>query len=108
MTSAEKLTQLKALLKITDTTLDTELAVYLDFAKAEILAWLYSGKTPTEVVDVPAQYEPTQIMACIAGYSQSGAEGQLSHSENSVSRTWKHEDMVAYVRSRVGPYVQVV
>ena len=108
MTDAEKLSQLKALLQITDTTQDATLAVYLSLAKSEILSWLYSGKTPEGVTDVPVQYEPTQVMACVAGFSQSGADGQLTHSENGISRTFKHEDMVAYIRSHVAAYVGVV
>lgn len=108
MTDAEKLAMLKSLLKITDTTLDAELAVYISLAKAEILAWLYSGKTPEGVSDVPARYIPTQIQAVVVGYSQSGAEGQLSHSENGIARSWKYEDMVAYIRSRVVSYAQIL
>jgi len=108
MTDAEKLSQLKALLQITDTTQDATLAVYLTLARDEILSWLYSGKTPEGVTDVPARYIPTQIQAVVVGYSQSGADGQLSHSENGISRTFKHEDMVAYVRSRVIPFVGVL
>ena len=49
MTSEEKLTSLKTFLKITGAAQDTELAAYLDFAKKEIIAWLYSGKTPDDV-----------------------------------------------------------
>jgi len=108
MTDAEKLGQLKALLQMTDTTQEATLAVYLDFAKAEILAWLYSGKTPEGITDVPARYEPTQIMACVAGFSQGGADGQLTHSENGVSRSWKYDSMVAFIRSHVAAYVGVV
>lgn len=108
MNSTEKLAQLKSLLKITDTKLDGELTVYLDFAKAEILSWLYNGKTPEGVTDVPARYEPTQVMACVAGFSQSGAEGQTSHTENGISRSWKYDDMVAYIRSKVIPFVEVL
>ncbi len=108
MTDAEKLSQLKALLQITDTTQDATLAVFLSMSAAEILNWLYSGKTPEGVTDVPARYIPTQIQAVVVGYSQSGADGQLSHSENGISRTFKHEDMVAYVRSRVIPFVGVL
>lgn len=108
MTSAEKLAMLKSLLKISGTAQDDELTAYLNFCKLEILAWLYSGNTPDGVTDVPAQYEPTQIMACVAGYGISGAEGQTAHSENGISRTFKYEDMVAYVRGHVAAYVQVV
>ena len=108
MTDAEKLAQLKALLQITDTTQDATLAVYLSLAKSEILSWLYSGKTPNDVTDVPARYEPTQVMSVVAGYGLQGAENQTAHSENGISRTFKHEDMISYIRSHVAAYVQVV
>ena len=108
MTTAEKLTMLKSLLKITGSAQDAELSVYLDFSKLEILSWLYSGKTPNDVTDVPERYIPTQIQAVVVGFSQSGADGQISHSENGVSRAWKYEDMVAYIRSHVAAFVRVI
>lgn len=108
MSDAEKLAQVKSLMNITGTDLDAQLAVFLSFAKNEILAWLYSGKTPDDVTDVPARYEPTQIFAVVAGFSQSGAEGQTAHSENGISRNWKYEDMLSYIRGHVFPYVQVI
>jgi hypothetical protein len=108
MNDAEKLGQLKALLQITDTMQEATLAVYLDFAKAEILAWLYSGKTPEGVSDVPARYIPTQIQAVVVGYSQSGAEGQLAHTENAISRQFEYSNMLAFIKSNVIPYAQVM
>lgn len=108
MTADEKLFRLKVLLKITDIAQDAELSVLLDFVKDEILGWMYSGAIPTDVTDVPPQYESTQVMACVFAYGQSGADGQLTHSENGISRSWKHEDVVEYVRSRVAPFVRVV
>jgi len=108
MTDAEKLLQLKALLQITDTTQDATLAVYLSFAKSEILSWLYSGKTPDDVTDVPEQYIPTQIQAVVVGFSQSGADGQISHTENSISRTWKYDSMVSFIRNNVVAYAQIL
>ena len=108
MAQEEKLSKLKTLLGITGEGQDSLLTVYLDLSKGEILSWMYSGAPPDGVSDVPAQYETTQIMAVVAGYSQSGAEGQVSHSENGISRTWKYEDMVAYIRNHVLAHVQVV
>ena len=105
MTDAAKIDQLKALLQITDTTQDATLAVFLSFAKNEILAWLYSGKTPNDVTDVPARYEPTQVKSVVAGYGLQGAEYQTAHSENGISRTFKYEDMISYIRSHVAAYV---
>lgn len=108
MTTADKLAQLKALLQITGTAQDSLLTVYLDLSKAEILSWLYSGKTPEGVDDVPARYEPTQVMAVVAGYGLSGVENQTAHSENGISRTFKHSDMVQYIRANVIAYAVVI
>ncbi len=108
MTDTEKLSQLKALLQITDTTQDATLAVYLSLARDEILSWLYSGKTPEGVTDVPERYIPTQIMAVVAGYGLMGVENQTAHSENGISRTFKYSDMVQYIRANTFAYVQVV
>ena len=108
MTQSEKLTKLKTLLNITGPEQDSVLTVYLDLAKAEILSWMYSGAPPDGVVDVPVQCETTQIMAVVAGYGLQGAENQTAHSENGISRTFKHEDMISYIRSHVAAYVGLV
>lgn len=110
MTTAEKLSMLKTLLHVTDTTLDAELTVYLDLSEKEILSWMYSatGTIPDDVATVPTIYIPTQIMSCMAGYGLSGAENETSHSENGVSRSFKYSDMVDYIRSHVLPYVGVI
>lgn len=87
--------------------LDNMLTAYLEAAGKEIIAWRYSysGQTVTEV---PAEYEMTQIYAVIAGYSQSGAEGQIAHSENGISRTFKYPDMLRYIRTNVIPLCGVM
>jgi hypothetical protein len=108
MTDAEKLAMLKSLLKITDTTRDAELAVYISLAKAEILAWLYSGKTPEGVSDVPARYEPTQVMACVAGFGLQGLENQTASTENAITRQFKYSNMLEFIRANVIPYAQVM
>lgn len=104
--AAEKLTILKALLRADDSE-DSLLETYLDVAEQEILTWRYSyaSEMPAEV---PVEYEMTQIHAVIAGYSISGAEGEVTHSENGISRTFKYEDMVNYIRSHVIPIAKVI
>lgn len=111
MNDSEKLSMLKTLLGIesTDTSEDARLAVYLSASEKEIVAWRYSySKAENPVTVVPPEYEMTQLYAVIAGYSQSGAENQLSHSENGISRAFKYEDMIAYVRTHVIPICGVV
>ena len=104
MNTTEKLSMVKTLLGIenTDTQEDSLIQVYLAAAEKEIISWRYS--LSSKVVDtVPAEYEMTQIFAVVAGYSQSGAESQLSHSENGISRTFSYPDMIHYIRKNVLP-----
>ncbi|MBQ2433125.1 MAG: phage head-tail connector protein [Clostridia bacterium] len=107
MTNSEKLEMTAALLGMGSEADVTLLEVYLTAAQREILAWRYSysANTPNEV---PPEYEMTQVYAVIAGYSHAGAEGQLSHSENGISRTFRHEDMVKYIRANVIPLAGVI
>lgn len=104
MNTTEKLSMVKTLLGIenTDTQEDSLIQVYLTAAEKEIISWRYS--LSSKVVDtVPAEYEMTQIFAVVSGYSQSGAESQLSHSENGISRTFSYPDMIHYIRNNVLP-----
>lgn len=111
MTADEKLAALKEILEIesADTSEDSRLVTYLKSAGEEILSWKYSllpeEKWPE---DVPRDCEQTQLWAVVAGYSQTGAEGQTSHSENGISRQWVYADMVAYIRSMVTPFVRIL
>lgn len=41
-----------------------------------------------ETATIPTRYERLHIKLAIELYSQRGAEGQLSHSENGISRSW--------------------
>lgn len=107
MNQSEKLAMVKTLMGITDTQEDERIGAYLHAAELELLQWRYSyaSEVPTEV---PAEYEMTQVHAVIAGYSLSGAENQLAHSENGISRTFKYADMVDYIRAHVIPIAKVI
>lgn len=109
MTMVEKLDALKTLLGVDDTRDDALLIAYLKSAQCELLAWKY-GYLPeaSRPSEVPACDEQTQIWAVIAGYSQRGAENQSSHSENGISRSFAHSDMVQYIRANTVPVVGVV
>ena len=108
MTESQKRESIRQILGI-DISEETRIGVYLSLAKAEILSWLYgyTGKNINEC-ELPVQYDTVQINAVIAGYSISGAENQVSHSENGISRTFKHSDMSDYIRSNVTPFVGVM
>ena len=109
MTKAEKLAAIKTILGFTDTSYDTTLNSYIDMAGSEIIGWRYSySPNFSETTDVPTEYEMTQVHAVVAGFSIRGAEGQSLHEENSIRRTFKYEDMVAYIRAHVIPIAGVI
>ena len=111
MTDVEKISMIKTMLQIenSDISEDALISVYVTAAAKEIMGWRYSYSSRfLEVTDVPAEYEMTQVFAVVAGYSQIGAENQTSHSENGISRSFKHEDMIAYIRSHVVPIAGVI
>ena len=107
MTITEKREMTMVMLGLSDNDSERLIEVYLNAAAKEIIAWRYSysGQMPEEV---PPEYEMTQVYAVIAGYSQAGAENQISHSENGISRTFKHEDMISYIRANVIPLAGVL
>lgn len=107
MSNEEKLEMLMSLLGVSDSNLEDTFNSYLTAAAREILAWRYSYSAQSVDV-VPPEYEMTQIYAVIAGYSQSGAEGQMTHSENGIARTFKYPDMIRYIRANVVPMCGVV
>ena len=108
MTLAEKTQMVKTLLEIADddASSDELISAYLTLAEKEIISWRYSYTGQT-ITAVPAEYEVTQIMAVVAGYSQGGAENQTGHSENGIQRVFKYSDMVAYIRAHVIPICKV-
>ena len=63
------------------------LEVQLEEAEALILNKLYPFGA-AEGVTMPSRYERLQIKLAVELYTQRGAEGQASHSENGVTRTW--------------------
>ena len=59
-------------------------------------------------LDVPERHETVQIMACVVGFGLSGVENQKSDSELGKNRSFKYEDMTAYIRDRIYPYIEVI
>ena len=108
MTNAQKLTTLKSILGIDDSSQDNLLNTYLDLSKQEILNWKYSlVGLPDTVTEVPAREETAQIMAVVAGFNIRGAENQSSHNENGINRTFVYSDMLKYIRNNVTPFAKV-
>ena len=104
MTQTEKMTALKAMVESGDT--DEVLSYYLDFAGKKILARAYPfGTSETEV---PVKYETVQVEIAAYMLNKRGAEGQISHSENGISRTFETGDIPASLMKLIIPECGVV
>jgi len=89
MTDSEKLRMLSVRIS-PDTATDDVLNDTLAVAGALILNKMYPFGYPDGTV-VPARYEQIQIQLAVELYSHRGAEGQTSHSENGISRSWPEQ-----------------
>lgn len=104
MTDVEKLAVLKEMVGGTDT--DEVLSAYLKIAGSKILVKAFPYEDSAR--GVPEKYS---ILQCeIAAYllNKRGAEGQISHSENGISRQYENADIPASMLRTVTPYCGVV
>ena len=82
------------------------LNLLLGFAASEILERRYPfGTTLTEP---PAQYQNLQVQMAADLYAKLGAQGQLAHAENGISRTWASANISDALLSRIVPIVGVI
>ena len=81
------MTQLERLkIRITENVIDAELEDLLESAKAVILSRRFPfGEWPEEI---EGKYKDLQIRIAVEMFNKQGAEGQLSHSENGISRSY--------------------
>lgn len=104
MTDVEKLTALKAVVGGSDT--DEVLSTYLDLAGSKIIAKAYPYQN--DISEVPAQYAHLQVEIAAYMLNKRGAEGQTSHSENGVSRSYENGDVPPSMLKAVIPYCGVI
>jgi len=98
----ELLTNLKLYLGITDTSEDTLLSFLLNVAGQKILDRLYPfDDTKTSV---PSRYLMKQVEIAQFLYNKRGAEGETSHSENGISRTYENADIPESLMKGIVPY----
>lgn len=103
MTNAEKLAKLVVLIE-PDTASDELLVYLLEQAEGIVLNRRYPFGPP-EGATVPQAYEHIQIQIAVELYSKMGAEGQMSHSENGVSRSWEAADVSPSLLKRIVPMI---
>ena len=92
MTNDEKIEQMQVM--IGEEHPPKVLGIYLRQAKQLILNKRFPyDEQPSEVED---KYEQLQIELAISLFNERGAEGQKSHNENGVSRTWRTKEEIMH------------
>lgn len=82
------------------------LSTYLTLAAQKIIRRAYPYNNAVTVV--PSQYDSLQVEIAAYMIQKRGAEGELSHSENGISRTYENADVPETLISLVTPYCGVV
>lgn len=70
---------------------------YIDISGEIILNKRYPFGYP-EGTEVPTKYENMQCQIAICLWNQRGAEGQSTHSENGINRTWADLTASSYLK----------
>lgn len=101
------MTQLERLkIRITEDVNDIELEDILESAKAVILSRRYPfGNLPPEIEE---RYKDLQIRIAVEMYNKRGAEGETSHSENGISRTYSSANVSEELLREITPKAGVV
>lgn len=92
-----QLKKLKLQLDITDDKLDDKLNLLLDDAEADILGYCQRDELPFGL------YSAQRELAIIR-YNKEGVEGQTSHSEGGISRSWGENDIPQSMKSVLNQY----
>lgn len=100
MSDNDKLVLLKNMIA-PDTDTDEVLTATISEAGSLILNRMYPFGYP-EGTTIPARYERLQIQLAVELYSRRGAEGQTTHSENGISRSWPEKNRLL---SMIVPHV---
>lgn len=103
MTDLEKIVMVKAMNDETD---DDVISAFLAIAGNKICRIAYPFDPSVAVV--PPQYETLQVEAACYLLNKRGAEGQTSHSENGINRSYENADLPDSMIRTIVPMAGVV
>lgn len=104
--ATELVTQLHTLVDETgNVPTDELLSLYLTFAADKIRSRAFPFGDGTE--EIPARYLSLQVEIAAFLYSKKGAEGETSHNENGISRTYGGADVPADMLAHIVPIAGV-
>lgn len=103
MNQSEKLSLLK---DMTGESNNAILLAYLNIAGNEVINRAYPFDNSQR--NVPERYESNQIQIAAYLLNKRGAEGEISHNENGISRTYESADIPESMLSKIIPFVGVI
>lgn len=103
MTNEEK--ALKLAVMIPEASVD-DLLTFVDISEAIVLNKRYPFGCPDGTVVEP-RYEMLQLQIAVELYNRQGAEGEQSHSENGISRSYENAYVSSSLLKRIVPYAGV-
>lgn len=102
MTDAQKISMVQTMTGEED---EDVISAYLYMAGRKICSIAYPYD---DVEEVPARYEHIQIDATVYLLNKRGAEGETSHGENGISRSYENADLPVSMLRSVAPMCKVV
>lgn len=101
MRNEEKISRLAVLIS-PDTASSELLSVLVEQAEGIVLNRRYPFGVP-EGATVPSAYEHIQLQIALELFSKMGAEGQVAHGENGISRSYEAADVSPSLLRRITP-----
>lgn len=90
---------------LTGETDDNILLTFLDIAAEKILEKCYPYRHDKR--DVPARYHSTQLEIAVYLLNKRGAEGETSHNENGISRSYESASVPDSMLKGIVPFASV-
>lgn len=103
MTNEEK--ALKLAVMIPEASVD-DLLTFVDISEAIVLNRRYPFGYPDGTA-VESRYEMLQLQIAVEIYNRQGAEGEQSHSENGISRSYESAYVSSSLLKKIVPYAGV-
>lgn len=106
MTDNEKIAMVTTLVDNDPTATSAIITVYLQVACNKMLERLFPYDSSKQASDIPGRYDVTQCELAARLFLRKGSEGENSHEENGVNRTYSSVDDEDLL-SRLTPFAKV-
>lgn len=103
MTEEQKIAMLQS---ITGETNSDIISIYLSIAKGELIRKIYPYGDGAE--EVPEKYDFLHVQASEYLLNKRGAEGEVQHSENGMTRTYESGGLPKALLEQIVPYCGVI